>query len=52
MIIDIIQTIGIFLAYFFANPLLYIGLLMILFISFFRVKAERQSFHTRVYGKR
>ncbi|MFA9458591.1 PDZ domain-containing protein [Halalkalibacter sp. AB-rgal2] len=52
MVVDILQAIGIFIAYFFANPLLYIGIGMTLFLSYLRIKSERKSFHTRVYGKR
>ncbi|MBP3950000.1 PDZ domain-containing protein [Bacillus suaedae] len=51
MVIDLLQSIGIFFAYFFANPLLYIGFILIYFLSIQRIKAERGSFHTRVYGK-
>ncbi len=48
---DIFISIGLFFAYFFANPLLYVGFIVIYLLSRQRVKQERESFHTRVYGQ-
>ena len=49
MLIDILQTIVIFIFSFLLNPILYIGMLVIYFLARKRVKDERQSFHTRVF---
>lgn len=49
--IDIFISIGLFFAYFFANPLLYLGFAVIYWLSAQRVKQEREAFHTRVYGR-
>ncbi|WP_332629905.1 PDZ domain-containing protein [Halalkalibacter flavus] len=51
MLNDILQSIGILLVYFLINPLLYIGLFAVYLFSGNRVKQERLSFHTRVYGR-
>ncbi|MFC0559313.1 PDZ domain-containing protein [Halalkalibacter alkalisediminis] len=49
MLIDILQTIGIFFFSFLFNPILYIGMLVIYFLARKRVQEERQSFHTKVF---
>ncbi|MED1564077.1 hypothetical protein AJ85_17300 [Alkalihalobacillus alcalophilus ATCC 27647 = CGMCC 1.3604] len=51
MVIDILKTIGIAFGSFFSNPLLYIGLIIILLVANNRISKERQSFHTRVYSR-
>lgn len=48
---DIFISIGLFFSYFFANPLLYLGFIVIYLLSSHRVKQEREAFHTRVYGR-
>ncbi|WYP25807.1 PDZ domain-containing protein [Alkalihalobacillus sp. FSL W8-0930] len=48
---EIVQTILIALASFFANPITYFGLLLVYIIASKRVKKERSSFHTRVYRR-
>ncbi|WP_273717161.1 PDZ domain-containing protein [Alkalihalobacillus pseudalcaliphilus] len=52
MVMDILKTVGIAFGYFFANPLLYVGLIIILVVANYRIKIERQSFHTRVYSRK
>ncbi|MCM3714633.1 PDZ domain-containing protein [Alkalihalobacillus oceani] len=49
---DIMSSLGWLILSFLANPLLYLGFIIIAFISAGRVKRERESFHTRVYSKR
>ncbi|MDT8858750.1 PDZ domain-containing protein [Alkalihalobacillus sp. MEB130] len=51
MLVDILHSIGVLLFYFLINPLLYIGLFVVYLFSGTRVKQERLSFHTRVYGR-
>ncbi|WP_088104253.1 PDZ domain-containing protein [Halalkalibacter urbisdiaboli] len=51
MTIDILKTIVLSIGSFFAHPLLYIGLIVIFLMAGRRVKRERASFHTRVYGR-
>ncbi|MCM2675679.1 PDZ domain-containing protein [Alkalicoccobacillus plakortidis] len=48
---EIFQTIMLALGSFFANPLLYVGLLAIYITASKRVRHERSFFHTRVYRR-
>lgn len=49
---DILSSLGWLILSFIANPLLYLGFIIIAFVSANRVKREREAFHTRVYAKR
>ncbi|NEU30202.1 PDZ domain-containing protein [bacterium LRH843] len=51
MMIDIFKSIGLFFVTILANPLWYVGLIVIYFLSSQRVKQEREAFHTRVYSR-
>ncbi len=50
MTLEIIKSVLIMVGSFLAHPLLYIGLLVLFLLAGRRVKIERESFHTRVYG--
>jgi hypothetical protein len=48
---DMFRTIAVFFLYFFANPILYIWMLLLYVLANKRVKEERISFHTRVFRR-
>ena len=51
MVMDLFQMIAIFFLYFLANPIFYLWLILLYFLSKKRVKEERISFHTRVFRR-
>ncbi|ARK32062.1 PDZ domain-containing protein [Halalkalibacter krulwichiae] len=51
MITDILHMISVFILYFLANPVLYIGIAILYLMANYRVKKERMAFHTRVYRR-